>query len=106
MEKPFRHALMWHMEKHGTQIVDLVRETGVSRDVINKLKARPESSTDVENAMLIAGFYGKTVNEFMAMRESDEVSRTNALLGLLSPEEHQLLQAQIRGLLQRRDHAE
>jgi len=93
---------MWHMERHDTKIADLVRDTGVSRDVVNKLKARPESSTDVENAMLIAAYYGKTVNEFIARKEVTEVSRTEALLGLLSPEEHRLLQLQIRGLLRDR----
>lgn len=99
MDKPFREAFIWHVDRHGTKTADLVRETGVSRHVINKLKARPGSSTDVENAMLIAAFYGKTVNEFIARKEADEVSRTRALLDLLSPEEHRILQSQIRGLL-------
>lgn len=93
---------MWHMERHNTKIADLVRETGVSRDVVNKLKARPESSTDVENAILIAAYYGKTVNEFITKKEATDASRTQALLGLLSPEEHRLLQSQIRGLLRER----
>lgn len=102
MEAAFRDALMWHMERHDTKIADLVRETGVSRDVVNKLRARPESSTDVENAILIAAYYGKTVNEFITKKEATEVSRTQALLDLLSPEEHRLLQSQIRGLLRER----
>lgn len=99
MEKPFREAFIWHVEKYDTKTADLVRATGVSRHVINKLKARPGSSTDVENAILIAAYFGKTVNEFIAKKEADEVSRTRALLDLLSPEEHRLLQLQIRGLL-------
>lgn len=106
MKNNFRTAFIWHLEKHGTKIADLVRETGVSRDVINKLKHREPSSTTAENALLIAAYYGKTVNEFMACQEADEISRTRALLDLLSPEEHRLLQSQIRGLVQGRETEE
>lgn len=102
MDAPFRNALLWHMEQNNTTIADLVNETGVSRHVVNKLKARPNSSTDVENAILIAAYYGKTVNEFIAKKEATDLSRTSALLELLSPEEHRLLQLQIRGLLRDR----
>lgn len=49
MENDFRSALEWHLNTHGTKIADLVAETGVSRDVINKLRQRPGSSTSVEN---------------------------------------------------------
>lgn len=102
MADDFRRALIWHMDKHRTSIADLVRATEVSRDVINKLRAREGSSTTVENAMLIAAFYGKTVNDFVALREVDSAERFAALLALLRPEERRLLEAQIRGLLHER----
>ena len=99
MSGDFRRALMWHMDRHQTAIADLVRETGVSRDVINKLKAREDSSTTAENAMLIAAYYGKSVNDFMNLRETDETDRLRALFDLLSPVERRLLEAQMRGLI-------
>lgn len=102
MSADFRKALIWHMDHHGTAIADLVKATGVSRDVINKLKAREGSSTTAENAMLIAAYYGKSVNDFVALREASEATRTAAMLDLLQPEERRLLQAQIRGLLSER----
>lgn len=106
MERDFRTALLSHMEEHQTSIAELVSATGVSRDVINKLKGRAPSSTNVENAILIAAFYGKTVNEFIAGRKATAASRTRALLDLLSEEEVQLVEAQTRGLVLNRQTTE
>lgn len=99
MASDFQEALMWHMDRHETTIAEIVASTGVSRDVINKLRTRPNSSTNVENAMLIAAFYGKTVNQFVMKEEATTSSRMAALFQLLEPEETRLLEAQIRGLL-------
>lgn len=99
MAHDFRHALVWHMDREGTSISDLVSATGVSRDVINKLRARPESSTTVENAMLIAAYYGKTVNQFISLETTNSDDAAKTLIGLLTPEERRLLEAQMRGLL-------
>jgi plasmid maintenance system antidote protein VapI len=101
MPNDFRSALLWHMEQHQTTITDLVKSTGVSRDIINKLKGRENSSTTVENGMLIAAFYGKTVNDFINLKPATDSGRTAAILDLLKPEERQLLEAQIRGILSR-----
>lgn len=103
MASDFRKALLWHMDHHDTGISDIVSATGVSRDVINKLKARENASTTVENAMLIAAYYGKTVNEFIALKDATAISRATALIEMLKPEERRLLEAQIRGLLAQRD---
>lgn len=99
MPEQFRRALLWHMDRHETNIADLSEATGVSRDVIKKVRSREGATTTAENAMLIASFYGKTLNDFVAMRESDEVSQTLALLELLDPEEQRIFRAQIRGVL-------
>lgn len=99
MSGDFRDALLWHMERHGTSITELVEGTGVSRDVINKLKARADSSTTVENAVRIAAFYGKSVNQFLARREVTQEDRLATLLELLPPEARQLLAAQVEGLV-------
>lgn len=103
MGNDFRTALLHHLEKHQNSITDLVKETGVSRDVINKVKAREGASTTVENGLLIAAYYGKTLNEFVAMTDASEVDPLLNLLGLLSPAERRLLEAQIRGIVANRD---
>ncbi len=102
MANDFRSALLWHMDQNGTTIADLVARTGVSRDVINKLKAREDASTTVENAMLIAAYYGKTVNQFIMRQEVSAPERAQNLFSLLLPEESKLLEAQIQGVLSRR----
>ncbi|WP_353474809.1 helix-turn-helix transcriptional regulator [Salipiger sp. H15] len=99
MADDFRSALMWHMENQGTTIAELVSATGVSRDVINKLRARDGSSTTVENGMLLAAYYGKTLNEFIKRQEATSTSRLAALFSLLEPEEQRVVEAQIRGIL-------
>ncbi|MCA0846089.1 helix-turn-helix domain-containing protein [Salipiger thiooxidans] len=99
MASDFRNALMWHMEQHGTTIAELVSATGVSRDVLNKLKSRDNSSTTVENGLLIAAYYGKTLNEFIARQDATTTSRLSALFSLLEPGERQLLEAQILGVI-------
>ena len=103
MTHPFREAFVWHMEKHGTTIKDMVERTGVSRDVINKLLSRPDSSTVVENGVLIAAYYGKTVNQFIARQDVGARESLDSLLALLTPEETRLLMLQIEGLV--RGHA-
>lgn len=102
MANDFRSALLWHMEMNGTTIAELVSRTGVSRDVINKLKAREDASTTVENAMLIAAFYGKSVNQFIMRQDVSEQERIQNLFDLLQPEEAQLLAAQIQGVIAQR----
>ena len=102
MADDFRSALIWHMDQDDTKIVDLVRQTGVSRDVINKVLRRENSTTSVENAMLIAAFYGKSVNQFVARSEVRPSDRLRNLLDLLRPEEQRLLEAQMRGLVAQR----
>lgn len=99
MAHEFQKAFRWHMDTYDTAIVDLVKATGVTRDVVNKLKGRSEASTSVENAILIASFYGKTVNQFIQLQEVSAADRFHNLLELLPPEDQQTLEAQIHGLL-------
>jgi hypothetical protein len=91
------------MESDGTKIAKLVKATGVSRDVINKLKGRDGSSTTAENALLIAAFYGKTVNQFVALEPVTPDDAAMNLLGLLLPEERRILAAQMLGMVSQRN---
>lgn len=102
MATSFRNALVWHLARHNTKIADLVRRTGVSRDVINKLKKREESSTTPENALLIAAYYGKTLEQFIRCDDDKADRPLLALVDLLTPDEEALLAAQVRGLISER----
>lgn len=101
MTREFREALLWHMSRHNTSITELSTATGVSRDVINKLRGRAGSSTTVENGIKIAAFYGKDVSQFIRCEDVDAGQKVSNLLALLSPSEQQLLEAQIDGLVRR-----
>ncbi|WP_211299506.1 hypothetical protein [Pukyongiella litopenaei] len=46
-------------------MTEIARDTGVSLDVLKKLRTDRVESTTVENGLLIASFYGKTLNEFV-----------------------------------------
>ena len=69
----FGEALKWRMEATGKKITEVVSESGVSRDVINKLLSREGSSTNAENAIAIARAFGLDVDGFMSRAAPPEV---------------------------------
>jgi hypothetical protein len=99
MADDFRRALLRHMDQHQTSMAVLSRATGVSLDVLKKLKTRATGSTTVENALLISAFYGKTVNQFIAGEDVSQADKLANLLQLLTPAERQLVEAQMLGLI-------
>jgi plasmid maintenance system antidote protein VapI len=98
MGHAFRDAFVWHFETLETKIAELVRATGISRDVINKLLAREGSSTSAENALLIAGYYGKTLEAFVSYDSRGDFGLP-ALAELLTDDEAKIVAAQVRGIL-------
>ncbi len=58
-------AIRGHLDEGDLEIADLARLSGVSRDVINKLLTREGASTSAENALKIAGVFGKSVEELL-----------------------------------------
>lgn len=103
MERRFRPALMWHMEQDGTTIAALARGSGVSEDVIKKLRSGSSQSTDAEKAMAIAAYYGKTLEAFIRCGSQVEDDMFAALVRRLSDQERGILRAQIEGILASRD---
>lgn len=61
----FREAFLARVDQAGASMTDIARATGVSLDVLKKLRGRADASTTVENAVLIAAFFGETVNDFL-----------------------------------------
>lgn len=99
MADDFRRAFLRHIEEHSTPLTALSRATGVSLDVLKKLKTRGAGSTTVENGLLIAAYYGETVNQFVAMDQVTDRQKLNNLFELMTPSERQLLEAQMLGLI-------
>ncbi|MEO0487823.1 MAG: adenosylcobalamin-dependent ribonucleoside-diphosphate reductase [Pseudomonadota bacterium] len=65
--QPFGDALAARMEECDMTVAELVTKSGVSRDTINKLRARDGASTSAENAMAIAQAFGMSVEEFSSI---------------------------------------
>lgn len=103
MGERFRDALIWHMERHGTTIAELSKGSGVSADVIKKLRTGHSQSTDVEKAIALASFYGKQVEAFIRQDAPAEDAAMSVLASLLTEPERRLLVEQIRQLLDARD---
>lgn len=61
-KKPFATRIIEAMNERGLSAMDLHRATGVSYDVINKLKQRPDSSTKADNARALASYLGIDVD--------------------------------------------
>lgn len=98
MHKRFRTALIWHVDKYKPNIAEMGRQTGVTRDAINKILKREDATTGVENAIVIAAFFGKKLDEFLRMDEEPS-SAIPALTELLTEDEERLIEAQVRGIL-------
>lgn len=67
MTKPrsFSEALKWHLEHEGGSPSKIAQASGVTRNVLNKLKQGYITTTTAENARKIAECYGKTVEQFL-----------------------------------------
>jgi ribonucleoside-diphosphate reductase alpha chain len=61
----FNEAFEKHLSASGKKLADVARESGVSRDVLNKLRSRENASTSVENAIRIAQAFGSSLEDFL-----------------------------------------
>nr|WP_282563351.1 adenosylcobalamin-dependent ribonucleoside-diphosphate reductase [Gymnodinialimonas phycosphaerae] len=73
MHATFGDALLFHLADSGKKGTDVVRESGVSHDVVKKLMTRKSSSTSAENAVLIAKAFGMDLEYFMQKTDAPEV---------------------------------
>lgn len=101
--KDFRDALLWHMTQHQTTIAALAKGSGVSADVIKKVRSREGASAKAEDAWRIAAYFGKELPQFIKCEAVPDDQEFRSLLGLLNPQEKKLLGAQMRAMLQVRE---
>lgn len=104
----FREALITRVHASGFSVSELSRRTGVSKSQLDKLMQRRVVTTNVDDATTLARFFGETVEDFMGSgsyraEPSGPLSRIRALVEQLSEAEQEMLEAQIAGLLVRKD---
>lgn len=90
------------MERTGVTIPELSAATGVTVDTIKKLRAREDASTVIPNAVLIANYFGLSVERFIRKEAPDSEGRLKELADLLLPGEERLIEAQVLGILRAR----
>jgi transcriptional regulator with XRE-family HTH domain len=98
----FREAFIAHLDAAGFNTRQVADATGVSRDQMEKLRQRKVASTNVHDALRIARFFGKTVEEFIGDIPEVENSDILTLIARLTPTEQEIVRAQLEGLLSHR----
>lgn len=102
MAKNFQTAFLWHLENGPHSLAEIERGSGVTRSVLNKLKFRDGVSTTAENAIAIAHFYGKSLEEFIALEEPDRLRVFADLWDGLTDQERRVVEATMRAIAQQR----
>lgn len=96
--KTFRDAFLEALERSEVTLKDVARGSGVSYEQLRKIKDRPTASTNVDDAVKLAHFFGFSLDEFLDDRELQDRLRVVELYNQLSPQERELLRAAARGL--------
>ena len=94
----FREALIFHTEGPGRPSLKSVAEgAGVSYEQLKKVRQGKSNSTNADDAVKIASYFGLTVNEFLDHHLEAEREEIARLYRQLSPEERQILLDAARG---------
>ena len=65
MTKRFRQAFLERLQQTGKTVAEVSRGTGVSLEQLKKVKQRDTASTNVDDAVLVAHFFGLSLDEFL-----------------------------------------
>ena len=93
MAKTFRDAFLAALARTGTPVKRVAEEAGVSYEQLKKLKGREGSSTNVEDAIKIARYFGYSLDEFIEDRTVQDRAEIVALYNQLTPRERAILRA-------------
>lgn len=96
----FRESLIRHLDKTGIPLRRVAMESGVSYEQLKKLRQNAARSTNVEDAIRVAQFFDKTLDEFMTGAEASAPPSVVRLLSQLSPEARDVLLNAARGQLE------
>lgn len=72
MTRTFQEAFRAALTKSGVSLAEIARSTGISTGQLKQLKNRDGASTNVDDALLIVGFFGVSLPEFL---DDPELSR-------------------------------
>lgn len=93
----FRDAFLEHLARTGQTVAEVARWTGIPRGQLDKLRQGRTKSTNVDDAIEIAHFFGKTVNDFIGLAPDDKAARFTELFSQLEAGEQDFLLRQLEG---------
>lgn len=91
----FRDAFVAHLERTGATVADIARKRGLSKGQLDKLRQGRTQKTNVDDAVEIAAYFGKSVDEFIGKEPDAPTARIAELAALLSDEERAFLLHQL-----------
>lgn len=99
MSKSFRDALLEALEANNVSLQKVAAETGVSYEQLKKLKQGKSRSTNVDDALRVANFFGMSLDEFLQDESAKLRSEIVDLFDRLSASERDYLLKSARGLV-------
>ena len=105
MAKSFRDALIEGIASSGVSVAELARATGVSKDQIHKVKQGKSRSTNVDDALKIANYFGQSLDEFLEDSSTQKDAEIASLLMQLEPTERQFLLNAAKAQIDARNHS-
>ena len=91
MHKTFRKALLDALEQTNTKLAAVARATGVSYEQLKKVNQREDASTNVDDAVKVAHFFGQSLDEFLGDTTIEDRSELLDLYSQLSSSEQKFL---------------
>lgn len=65
MLRKFRDALIETLASSGATVAQVARDTGVSEEQLKKVRQREGASTNVDDAVKVAHYFGMSLDEFL-----------------------------------------
>ena len=103
MSMNFRDALLRAIESHEVSLRSVATGSGVSYEQLKKLKQRPDASTNIDDAVRIAGYFGQTLDQFLQEPDGSAPHHVTEIYTKLSERDRQRLLFFARGLRDSQD---
>ena len=103
MHKTFSDAFIAHLKDSNERVTVIAKNAGVTKEALYSLKYSKTLNMGVDEAIRVAAYFGKTVEEFMGLAQPRLNDALIRRIESLSPRERDLLQAAIDAFLAKPD---
>ncbi len=99
MRKSFSQAFIEHLEQSNLKVTEVAIRAGVSKDALYSLKYGKTQNMAVDDAIMVAAVFGKTVEEFLGLSEAQIRSSLAEKVAQLTGREQAILEASLDAIL-------